>query len=197
MPAPDRDLLDWLTVAFTISTGFVIAAAALVAYALQRARYLRDIAPDIRFGRTFRIYPIIQPTGFQISFAISNRSDRNVAEKVKITAMVSQPGGPPDSSIVVAAEIAPGTEEWVAFHFGGSTVPTISTTSPGRVSTPRALKLTVDYRSPWEFLLFLVNFFSGRARYHREASGAWDWVANPDETYKPVENRVDSSYLIP
>lgn len=196
MPAPNRDLLDWLTVAFTISTGIVIAVAAVVAYALQRARYLRDIAPDIRFGRTFTIFPIIQPPGFQLSLAISNRSDRNVAEKVKMTAVVNQPGGPPDTSIVFADEIAPGAEEWVTFHFEGTTVPELDSTSTARNSTPRALKLIIDYRSPWEFVLIAVNLFSGRARYRREASGAWDWVPNSDDMVRTVENRVESSFLI-
>ena len=108
MPAPDRDLLDWLTVAFTISTGVVIALAALFAYGLQRARYLRDIAPDLRFGTTFRIVPIITPAGFQLSFSIWNVSDRNVAENLKVTARVRGPAESFESKTVFAPAVVPG-----------------------------------------------------------------------------------------
>lgn len=45
---PTRDWLDILVATFTVSTGVVIALAALLAFVAQRVRYLREIEPDIR-----------------------------------------------------------------------------------------------------------------------------------------------------
>ena len=53
--APPRDLLALLTSIFTISTGLILAMGAVYAYFLQRARYLRDIEPDLRFMNEFRV----------------------------------------------------------------------------------------------------------------------------------------------
>ncbi len=43
----ERDLLDILVAVFTITTGVVLGMAALLAYLVQRARYLRESAPDL------------------------------------------------------------------------------------------------------------------------------------------------------
>ena len=75
MPAPDRDLLDWLVAGFTISSGLVLAVAAVVAFAIQRARYMREVAPDLRFA-DLTVDQIDTTTNlFAFALSMENRSE--------------------------------------------------------------------------------------------------------------------------
>ena len=45
----ERDVVDWILAVSGISTSFILAIAAGLAFVVQRARYRREIEPDVRF----------------------------------------------------------------------------------------------------------------------------------------------------
>lgn len=75
MSPVSRDWLDILVATFTVSTGVVIALAALLALVVQRGRYLKEIEPDLRLAElpAFR-YLGPEGTTFAISWQIDNTS---------------------------------------------------------------------------------------------------------------------------
>ena len=98
----ERVFLDWLAVLSTVATGFVLAFAALFAYAIQRARYLKDIEPDLRFG-TFDISVLSTLDGSTIhritfSYSVVNAS-RNATTNLR-------------AALHVTATAMPPAEEW-------------------------------------------------------------------------------------
>ena len=86
MPVEERDLFAWLGLGFTISTGLVLAFFAILAYAVQRARYLRDIEPDLRV-----LNVEVTSVPFYVNCVIENNSEINRAENIVITVDINLP----------------------------------------------------------------------------------------------------------
>ena len=51
----ELESLDWLVAIFTISSGLVLALAAVLAYLVHRARYLRETDPDLQVTWTGKV----------------------------------------------------------------------------------------------------------------------------------------------
>lgn len=83
-------MLDFLVDVFTISTGVVIALAAAYAGAVQRSRYLREVAPDLRVSQLLA-GRVVRPAGETLTFSlwltlknVSNNVARNVSMAIEI-----------------------------------------------------------------------------------------------------------------
>ena len=78
---------------FTITTGFVLAAAAALAFLVQRARYLREIRPDLRVLNLhpMRVEPPLRPdpekAAFSFRLEFENRS-AGIAEDLQIAGRI-------------------------------------------------------------------------------------------------------------
>lgn len=163
----ERDLFAWLGLGVTISTGFVLAFFAILAYAVQRARYLRDIEPDLRVT-----YVNVSSMPFGVVCVIENHSEVNRAENVAIAIDINllklRVRGRGSASRVLSKDNIS-----IALDFDGS----VSDLRPALDSSDLferegALRLVMKYSTPSELLLFILNPWGlTRKRYRRKYSG--------------------------
>ena len=174
--APERDLLDWLTLGATISTGLVLALAALLAYAVQRARYLREIQPDLRLTgqpSTSELDPT-HPR-FLVRISVENSSPLNTAESIAISgALTFEPMPAPITSQTEISRLLPGHEQNVTLVFERN----LEINFDGMLGEDldAELILQVQFSPPREFVLFLLHPWSfGRKTYTRAIIVNWLW----------------------
>ena len=169
--APPRDLLALLTSIFTISTGLILAMGAVYAYFLQRARYLRDIEPDLRFMNEFRVREQYGDS-ISIDFEVTNESS-NTGEMVRVSAVVDEIDD--DGSFTTLEPRLP----IFADKHSRRLLPRRSMTDhfvflSSKKSGAYRAKFDLTYVSPREWIVFLVKPWPPfRMKYWRTASLSW------------------------
>ena len=171
-----RDLFDWLDLAFTVSTGVVIALAALLAYAVQRARYPKDIAPDVRFDMP----PIVSSTTlagtFDLQCDLVLYGEGGGADKVTITGRVRFGNMTrwADTS-GSTGEVATGQSVRIDLSFGSQQMTEAFQTVEGDDHDVEAI-INLKAYTPMELVLLLIHPWGlARKMYNRKYSVAWKW----------------------
>lgn len=193
---------------FTITTGIVLASAALFAYLIQRARYLREFEPDLELTWPEVIQIIEMPHSLKEFWAVSidlgvhNISnnpatglrwqceleifpERGRASYIETTFSNYLPISP--------SEILPGREIVVPVYIGWNLAKGLyeklhSWEEP--IETEKAgfrVSITIEYYSRPEILMFIIwPFGLGRKKYQRDIEGWWGFTHGvPTRSGKP------------
>ena len=185
MLPPERDLLAWLVAIFTISTGLVIALAALFAYAVQRARYLRDIAPELRLERPPSFPALVtESPNWNVRCDLVNSSADNDAEDVNVSYRLQYALGQSFASQINLGRVLAGTHINFGLPFSSESLLTAVNRSDDS-KPPGVLEIKVTYFTPREFVLFLLHPLGlGRKRYVRSFQVMWHWYPWETEEHK-------------
>jgi len=198
--AVDRDVIDWLVAAFTISTGIVLALAAAFAFLLQRARFLRDIEPDLRITDASKI--IVLPgrdisdsdsVRLRIELEVQNAS-KNTAERLSSTQDATigiQSSTSPltvvhlpyfNKSIEVQERLLPGRSLPISVYIELSASRLEIESQWLEMETPLQDRIfratvTIRYSSPKELALIFVKPLRLKEDYERTFFVEWQWEA--------------------
>lgn len=152
-------MIDTLAGIFGIVSGIVLALAAALAYFIQRARYLREIRPDLRLTIAENATLKRDPHGdyfFTVTFRVSNRSEAT-ADRVQIEAIPVEFGTALRHG---GRRLLPGEHTSLSFW------------SSMRATEPYVdLAFTVAYTSLRDAMNFIVSPLTlGRPRFKRMVS---------------------------
>lgn len=184
---PARDWFDFLVGSFTIMTGVILALsgtlAMVLAYAVQRARYLGDTEPDLRFGYGGQMRFASSRSGpweFVMVFEIRNRS-QHLATNVTLVPIVAlmNIGTRSEQSISVIETNTPRAVLADATHTVTIRSGLSPTLSPGEYET--SVRLSLQYSSPRHLVMWaFLPLQAGRRRLERVGTAKWTWSLPED-----------------
>ncbi|MDA0263499.1 MAG: hypothetical protein O3A93_05075 [Chloroflexi bacterium] len=182
MPTPDRDWLDWLVALFTVSSGLVLAFAAVFAYAVQRARYLRDIAPDLRLAEIPNFPALISDVpNWIVRYELQNVSADANAEDVYVRFNLRYGVGHSADLEFGLGRLFAGSPLNFSTHFSSRNVMLAIHEVPHPMPSG-ALTINVSYSTPRELVLFLLHPLGmGRKRYVLNFEVRWHWYRQDSE----------------
>ena len=190
--AQSRDALDLVVAIFTITTGVVLALAAFMAFVIQRARYFREIQPDLRVVG-YKVIPRLaaQDAGpaspvLQIEYEIQNVSSNPAVvessylrlDAIETQGMWSKTNVDSemdlDQRVVLPKDTVTKTVS-LSIGLGDETgTSTAATTTVDMTQMRFFLRIAIYYSTQAEFLLRVLNFGSrARNRYVRNAEFSW------------------------
>lgn len=157
MPVPERDLFAWLDLAFTISTGIIIALAAVLAYAVQRARFLKDIAPDVRLVRIQASPPNTRDGSFDISCYVDNGERAGTAAEIAVTGLghIGHLQGVRGST--TSAEVSPGDDRTITVSFEHPLMESVFFDVPDVKIVEAEIVIELKAFTHREFVLYMIN----------------------------------------